>query len=164
MTNSLFGVFHLFLIHARRLLQFVPHVFSGIPWPKNLNAWSVRHEDGVHLEIDHHIDAKGAAAILFILLDNRLRGMDRLCLDVFALLTVRPEDDFPRRAVDVFAHTHHIAPVSSVMSTCFSRSTALVRPSFLLMRLSSCSMERTPSYPTRRRFETRSFHHAMSWP
>ena len=108
MTNSLFGVFHLLLIHARRLPEFVPHELPCIPWTKNLNTWSVRHEDGVHLEVDHHIDAKGAAAILLVLLDNLLRGVDRLCLDIFALLAVRPEDDFSGRVVDVFTHTYHI--------------------------------------------------------
>ena len=48
-----------------------------------------------------------------------------------------------KRRCRSFAHTHHMAPVSSVMSTSFRRFTALVRPSFWLMRLSSCSMEST---------------------
>ena len=51
--------------------------------------------------------------------------------------------DYDRLCRKLEASEGMIAPVGSVISTSFRRFTALVSPSFWLMRLSSCSMEST---------------------
>lgn len=69
------------------------HVAHGIPRINDLDAWAIRHENGVHLEIDDNINPEDATSVLFVLLQQSLRAMYRYCLDVLALLGIRPELD-----------------------------------------------------------------------
>src|SRR3954447_15590697 len=48
------------------------------------------------------------------------------------------------------AYTHHAWPGVSRMTTSLRNSTALVKPSLMLMSESSCSIEMAPLYPARR--------------
>ena len=75
----------------RRLLQLVVHECLHIPWLKNLDPWTIRHEYGIHFEVDHHLDAKSATAVLGILFDYLLRRMNGLGPNVVALLRIRPK-------------------------------------------------------------------------
>jgi hypothetical protein len=59
---------------------------------------------------------------------------------------------------------HHISASRSRMTTELRNVTALLRPSSTAIRLSSCSMERTSSYPTIWSVETNSVHHSAPWP
>ncbi len=61
-------------------------------------------------------------------------------------------------------HAHHISAFPSNIIASFRNAIAFIRPSLMLIRLSSCSMETTPSYPTRRSADRMSRQVCMSWP
>ena len=54
-------------IKCQSLLQFVVHVTHDIPRIKNLDAGAIRHKNGVHFEVDDHINPEDAASVVSIL-------------------------------------------------------------------------------------------------
>lgn len=89
--------------------ELLTHVRNGHSWRQDRYASAIAHEDGIHFEIDDDLDLKDAAAVIWILAEDLLRGVQRLGLDVVTLLAVRPKLDTARmRTFQVLAHADKI--------------------------------------------------------
>ena len=89
--------------------ELLTHVRNGHSWRQDRYASAIAHEDGIHFEIDDDLDLKDTAAIIWVLAEDLLRGVQRLGLDVVTLLAVRPKLDTARmRTFKVLAHADEV--------------------------------------------------------
>ena len=89
-------------------MQLIFHITYGLPRIDDLDTRAVTHEHRVHFNIDHDLNLKDTAAVLFIHLQKFLRWMDRLRADISALLACRKEPYLPRGILHILAHPDHI--------------------------------------------------------
>lgn len=90
------------------LAKFYLHIRDRKVRIDDLQARTITHEDGVHLEVDADLNLKHTTAVLGILTLEFLRRMKRLGLDILALFGIRPKLDAARSVVQILAHSYHI--------------------------------------------------------
>ena len=95
-------------IHRSGLLIHIAHIGNDLARIENPDIWAEGHEGGIHLEVDDHVNAEDATAILRILAQKALRGMDGFGLDIFAPFLRCPKFNATRRIANILADTYDI--------------------------------------------------------
>ena len=84
------------------------HIGNDLARIENPDIWAEGHKGGIHLEVDDHVNAEDATAILGILAQKALRGMDGFGLDIFAPFLRCPKFNATRRIANILADTYDI--------------------------------------------------------
>ena len=95
------------IVHFCGLAEHITHIACRRSWIYDFYTGTIAHEDGVHLEVYHHLNLEDTAAVL-VLLDQFLRRMNGFGLDVLALFGTGPELYLAWSGLYVFAHANDI--------------------------------------------------------